>query len=98
MPLITLTPQWEAAFLESLVGPAEDRQLAMAPSRLNEFIGKLRTALDAAAAHGEAPVILVNGALRVPMRSIVERLRPSSSVLSQAEISARVRIRTLESI
>ena len=98
VPLITLTPNWEAAFLESLVGPAEDRQLAMAPSRLNEFIGKLRAALDAAAAHGEAPVILVNGALRVPMRSIVERLRPSSSVLSQAEISARVRIRTLESI
>ena len=98
IPLITLTPNWEAAFLESLVGPAEDRQLAMAPSRLNEFIGKLRAALDKAAAAGEAPVILVNGALRVPMRSIVERLRPATSVLAQAEISARVRIRTLEAI
>jgi flagellar biosynthesis protein FlhA len=98
IPLITLSPTWEAAFLESLVGPAEDRQLAMAPSRLNEFIGRLRTALDSAASTGEAPVVLVNGALRAPMRSIVERLRPATSVLSQAEISARVRIRTLEAI
>ena len=98
IPLITLTPNWEAAFLDSLVGPAEDRQLAMAPSRLNEFIGKLRAALDKAAATGEAPVILVNGAWRAPMRSIVERLRPATSVLAQAEISTRVRIRTLEAI
>ena len=98
IPLITLTPNWEAAFLGSLVGPPEDRQLAMAPSQLNEFIPKLRGALDTAAAAGEAPVVLVNGSLRAPMRSIVERLRPSTSVLSQAEISARVRIRTLEAI
>ena len=98
VPLVTLSPAWETAFLESLVGPAEDRQLAMAPTRLNEFIPKLRNALDAAAAAGEAPVVLVNGALRAPMRSIVERLRPAISVLSQSEISARVRIRTLETI
>jgi flagellar biosynthesis protein FlhA len=98
IPLITLTPNWEAAFLDSLVGPPEDRQLAMAPSKLNEFIGRLRTALDAAAANGEAAVILVNGALRAPMRAIVERMRPATSVLAQAEISTRVRIRTLEAI
>ena len=98
IPLITLTPNWEAAFLESLVGPAEDRQLAMAPSKLNEFITRLRSALDVAAAAGEAPVVLVNGALRAPMRALVERLRPTTAVLSQAEISARVRIRTLETI
>ena len=98
IPLVTLSPQWEAAFLESLVGPPEDRHLAMAPSRLNEFIPRLRGALDAAAAAGETPVVLVNGALRAPMRAIVERLRPSTSVLSQTEISSRVRIRTLEAI
>jgi len=98
IPLITLSPAWEQAFLESLVGPPEERQLAMAPSRLNEFIARLRTALDSVAASGEMPVVLVTGVLRGPMRSIVERLRPAVSVLSQAEISPRVRIRTLESL
>ena len=34
IPLVTLSPDWEREFAESLVGPAEDRQLAMAPSKL----------------------------------------------------------------
>ena len=38
IPLVTLSPDWEAAFAESLVGPPEDRQLAMAPSRLGDFM------------------------------------------------------------
>jgi flagellar biosynthesis protein FlhA len=98
IPLIPLSPQWEEAFLESLVGPVEDRQLAMAPSRLNEFIGKLRTALDAAAAAGESPVVLTSSGIRAPVRAIVERLRPATPVLAQTEIFPRARIRTIGNI
>ncbi len=50
LPLVTLSPEWEAAFAESLVGPGEDRQLAMAPSKLQEFVQRLRAAFDAATA------------------------------------------------
>ena len=98
IPLVTLGPEWEGAFLDSLVGPPEDRQLAMAPSRLNDFIARLRAALDGAATAGEQPVILVNATLRAPMRAIIERLRPATAVLSQAEISPRARIRTVSTI
>src|SRR5206468_3361906 len=42
VPLVTLSPEWEAAFADALIGPPEDRQLAMAPSRLQEFMQKLR--------------------------------------------------------
>src|SRR5579871_2291180 len=38
LPLISLSPKWEQAFAESLTGQGDDRQLAMAPSRLSEFI------------------------------------------------------------
>ena len=48
IPLITLSPEWEAAFIESLVGPPEDRQLAMPPSKLQSFIQRLRTVFDGA--------------------------------------------------
>jgi len=95
IPLIPLSPEWEEAFLDSLIGPPEDRQLAMAPSRLNEFIGRLRTALDAAAMAGESPVILTSAGIRLPVRAIVERLRPATPVLAQAEIFPRARIRTI---
>ena len=96
IPLITLSPEWEAAFAESLVGPAEDRQLAMVPSRLGEFVRRFREVFDAHAA--ESPVLLTSPGIRVPVRMVVERLRPATAVLSQTEISARARVRTLASI
>jgi flagellar biosynthesis protein FlhA len=95
IPLLALSAPWEQAFAESLVGPAEDRQLAMAPSKLTEFMTRLRDAFDRAAAAGEAPVLLVSPSLRAHVRAIVERFRPSTVVLSQAEIFPRARIRTI---
>ena len=95
IPLLSLSAAWEQAFAESLVGPAEDRQLAMAPSKLSEFMTRLRDAFDRAAAAGEAPVLLVSPGLRAHIRAIVERFRPATVVLSQAEIFPRARIRTV---
>jgi flagellar biosynthesis protein FlhA len=98
IPLITLTPEWEMAFAEALVGPAEERQLAMPPSKLSEFMQRLRMAFDAAGQAGEAPVLLTSGHIRLHVRAIVERIRPATPVLAQAEIFPRARIRTVGSI
>ena len=98
IPLITLSPEWERAFTESMTGPAEDRQLAMPPSKLTEFMAKLREAMDRAANSGEAAVLLVGPAIRPHVRAVVERFRPATTVLSQAEIHPRARIRTVGSI
>ena len=98
IPLITLSPEWEAAFIESLVGPAEDRQLAMPPSRLQQFIQRLRTTFDAAVVAGEAPVLLTSGSIRSHVRAIVERIRPSTPVLAQGEIFLRARIKTIDTL
>ncbi|WP_421994813.1 flagellar biosynthesis protein FlhA [Roseococcus sp.] len=98
VPLVTLSPEWEVAFGECLTGPAEDRQLIMDPGRLQAFMQRLRDVLDAQAAQGEHAILLCSGALRPHLRAIVERFRPSTSVLSQSEIHPRARIRTLGSI
>ncbi len=98
IPLVTLSPEWEAAFAESLTGPPDDRQLAMAPSKLQEFMQRLRNVFDTAAAQGEAPVLLTSGAIRFHVRAIVERIRPTTSVLAQTEIFPRARIRTVGTI
>jgi flagellar biosynthesis protein FlhA len=98
IPLITLSAEWETAFAEALVGPADDRQLAMAPSKLSEFMQRLRAAFDAAAKESETPVLLTSGAIRLHVRAIVERIRPTTPVLAQAEIFPRARIRTVGSI
>ena len=98
IPLVTLSPEWEAAFTDALVGPPEDRQLAIAPSRLGEFMQRFRMVFEAAVNAGEAPVLLCSGTIRPHIRAIVERLRPATPVLSQAEIFPRARIRTVGTI
>jgi flagellar biosynthesis protein FlhA len=98
VPLVTLSPEWEAAFADALVGPPEDKQLAMAPSKMQEFMHKLRQVFETAAASGEAPVLLTSGAIRFHVRAIVERIRPATPVLAQAEIFPRARIRTVGTI
>jgi flagellar biosynthesis protein FlhA len=98
IPLVTLTGEWEGAFAEALTGPPEDRQLAMAPGRLQEFMQKLRVVFDSAAQNGETPVLLTSSGIRFHVRAIVERIRPSTTVLAQAEIFPRARIRTVGTI
>jgi flagellar biosynthesis protein FlhA len=95
IPLLTLSPEWEQSFAESLVGQGEDKQLSMAPSRLQEFIAKVRHEFDTQAKQGEMPVLLTSPAIRPYVRSIVERFRPATVVMSQNEIHAKAKIHTL---
>ncbi|HEY1707696.1 MAG TPA: flagellar biosynthesis protein FlhA [Rhizomicrobium sp.] len=95
LPLIALSPAWEQAFSESIVGQGEDRQLAMAPSQLQQFITTVRDRFDEAGQKGDVPVLLTSPQIRPFVRSIVERFRPQTVVMSQNEIHASVRLRTL---
>jgi flagellar biosynthesis protein FlhA len=95
VPLLTLSPEWEQAFAENLVGQGEERQLAMAPSRLQDFIRALRDAFEQQAMRGELPILITSPAIRPYVRSIVERFRPSTVVLSQNEIHPKAKLRTL---
>lgn len=93
--LLTLSPDWEQSFIESLMGDGEDRQLAMPPSRLQEFIGAVRDQYDAMAAEGLAPILLTSPIIRPYVRSVIERFRPQTVVMSQSEIHPKARIRTM---
>lgn len=95
IPLITLSPSWEQAFAEALVGQGEERQLAMAPSQLQTFMTQLQEAFEQQAVRGELPVLLTSPAIRPYVRSIIERFRPSTVILSQNEIHPKAKIRTL---
>jgi flagellar biosynthesis protein FlhA len=95
IPLLTLAPEWEQTFAESLAGPGEDRQLAIPPSKLQQFITAVRTAYERQAQLGEMPILLTSPSIRPYVRSIVERFRPSSAVISQSEIFAKARIKTV---
>lgn len=95
IPLVTLSPQWEQTFAESLVGQGDDKQLSMPPTRLQEFIAALRTTFERHAMMGEAPVLLTSPGSRPFVRSIVERFRPMTVVMSQNEIHPKAQIKTV---
>jgi flagellar biosynthesis protein FlhA len=98
LPLIALSAKWEQAFAESLVGAGEERSLAMQPSKLSEFMTVVRDRFEQAAREGEAPVLVTSAAIRPFVRSLVERFRSQTTVLSQAEIHPRARLKTVGSI
>ncbi|MGD9650250.1 MAG: FHIPEP family type III secretion protein, partial [Dongiaceae bacterium] len=96
--LVTLSPEWEQTFAESLIGQGEDRQLSMAPSKLQQFIAAVRSAFDRFSMIGENPVLLTSPMVRPYVRSIVERFRPSTTVMSQNEVHPKARLKTLGQI
>ena len=98
LPLIALSAKWEQTFAESIVGEGDDRQLAMQPSKLSEFITIVRERFEEAARGGEAPVLVTSSNIRPFVRWIVERFRAQTPVLSQSEIHPRVRLKTVGSI
>jgi flagellar biosynthesis protein FlhA len=98
LPLIALSAKWEQAFAESLIGQGEERSLAMQPSRLSEFMTIVRDRFEQAAREGESPVLVTSAAIRPFVRSLVERFRAQTTVLSQAEIHPRARLKTVGSV
>ena len=95
LPIVTLSPDWEQAFAEALVTDGDEVHLAMAPTRLQDFITAVRAEFDKHAMQGESPVFLTSPTVRPYARSLIERFRPQTTVLSQNEIHPKVRIRTL---
>ena len=98
LPIVTLTPDWEQAFHDSLIGPGEEKQLALAPSKLQEFIGGVREVFERAALNGDAAVLLTSPAIRPYVRSLIERFRGQTVVMSQNEIHPRARLKTVGQI
>ena len=95
IPALPLSAEWEAAFADAIVVQGEERQLAITPSKLREFVQALKTAIEAT---GEHPVVICSSLIRPHVRMVVERSQPATVVLAQQEIHPKARIRALGSI
>jgi flagellar biosynthesis protein FlhA len=58
----------------------------------------VRQTFERQAMLGETPVLLTSPRIRPYVRSIVERFRPSTTVMSQNEIHPKAKIKTLGQI
>ncbi len=98
LPLIALSPKWEQNFADAIVGQDEDRQLAMAPSMLQDFIQAVHDSYEEAAQQGEMPILLTSPGIRPFVRSIIERFRAQTTVISQNEIHPQAKLKTVGAI
>jgi len=95
LTIATLSPRWEQAFAESLVGTGEEKQLSMAPSLLQDFIQQTRNNFEKFAMKGDLPVLLCSPMVRPYVRAVVERFRPTTVVMSQNEVHPKAKLRNV---
>jgi flagellar biosynthesis protein FlhA len=98
VPVVVLSPEWEDTLAASLVGPPEDRQLALGQEKLREFLDRLRIVVDSAVAHGDKPALLTSMQVRYHVHSIIDRIRMNVPVIAQAEIHRRARVKVVGTI
>ncbi|MBI1300155.1 MAG: flagellar biosynthesis protein FlhA [Alphaproteobacteria bacterium] len=96
--LLTLSPEWEQDFAGALMGDGEEKQLAMPPTRLQDFITAVREKYDECGAKGLSPVMLTSPAIRPYVRSVIDRFRSQTVVMSQNEVHSKAKIRTVGQI
>lgn len=95
IPILVLSPKWEQIFMESLIGTGDEKQLSLAPSQLEDFVKLIGTEYEKQLNKGETPVLLTAAPLRPYVRSIIERFKAILPVISQNEIHAKAKIKTL---
>ncbi len=98
LPVLSLSPTWEQAFADALVGERGERRLALAPSKLHDFVADVRAAYERAAQGGETPILLTSPLIRPYVRSLVERFRPMTAVMSQAEVHPKTRLKAMGAV
>jgi flagellar biosynthesis protein FlhA len=98
LPVVMMSGTWEQNFVGNLVGEGEVKTLAMAPSQVQEFVGKIAQIFDGLILKGENAVLVTSSAIRPYVRSILERVRPSTIVVSQNEVHPKVKLRNMGSV
>ncbi|MEQ5826892.1 flagellar biosynthesis protein FlhA [Sulfitobacter sp. NFXS29] len=98
VPVITLSPSWEAEFIEAVKIVGEDRTFVMSPKRVQEFVLQARQQIQRFASEDSWPALMVNPEARSYVRSMLERVSPMTPVISNAEIHRKVSLRTVATI
>ena len=95
VPVVTLSESWEQIFAESLIDTGNEKTLAMQPSQLQQFMHVMGQEFEKLAMSGHMPVLLTTAQNRPYVRAVVERFRPVTVVMGQAEVHPKVKLKSL---
>lgn len=95
---ILLSPEWEQEVGTAIHEEGDHRNFVMAPSKIQDLVNLTRTRIAEAAAKGDWPAVLTSAQVRPFVRHLVERINPTISVISHAEVHQRAKLRTVGQI
>ena len=98
VPVVVLSPAWEETLATSLAGPPEDRQLALGPEKLRDFLDRIKVVIDSVVRNGDKPALLTSMQVRFHVHSIVDRIRMNVPVIAQTELHRRVQVKVVGTI
>ncbi len=91
--VVMLSPQWEEIFENCLMGEGDNKQLAMQPSRVQEFAQVVEKKIYELASQGLYPVLVTSALVRPYARSILARVKPGLVIMSQNEVHHKADIK-----
>ncbi len=98
VPVLVFSPEWEDLLARSLVGPPEDRELALSQDKLRELLDRLRAVIDRVHAAGDKPALLTSTQVRVHVHALLDRIGMNIRVVAQGELHRRARVRVVGTI
>lgn len=92
---VTVDPSLERTINEGVQRTEQGSYVALEPSILQKLVQNLNTELGKLTSLGYQPIVLTNPNVRMYFRKLTERVAPNLTVLSYAEIDAKVEVQAL---
>ncbi|NVJ62228.1 MAG: FHIPEP family type III secretion protein [Gammaproteobacteria bacterium] len=96
--VLTLEASLEQRLLQQIKSTQEKKLLVVEPALLDSFMKGISTSCERMMSNNMLPVILCSAQLRAPLRSFIERIVPSVTVLGLGEIPDGINIKTFGNI
>ena len=96
--VIALSPDWETELSGAIGSKNDEIIVSMSPSRIQEFILQARNKLQEFAQKDQWPAIIVSPESRSFVRNLLERVSPTTQVISHNEVHRKTALKTVAQI
>ena len=96
--VITLNEDWSREMSSSVSVQNGEENFVMSPQRVQEFVLAARREIQTFSASDEWPALLVAPAVRPYVRSVLERVSPTTPVLSHNQVHRKALLRTVATV
>ena len=98
VPAIGLSPEWEQEITNAISRTDGEETFLMSPKRVQELVIAIRKEIQKHSESDKWPALLVSPAARPYVRSVLERVSPTTPVISHNEVHRKASLRTVGTV